>query len=74
MNDVYRSQFRLPWALYEALQEQATANGTSLNTELVQRLHASFGPKIDNNELMSELKRQGQILDQLLEAKNKSKG
>ncbi|BAR92404.1 hypothetical protein [Pseudomonas phage PS-1] len=42
MEDIYRSQFRLPYSLYESLKEAADANRRSVNAELVARLEASF--------------------------------
>lgn len=44
MNEIYRSQFRLPYPLYEALKASADANHRSVNAELVARLEASFDP------------------------------
>lgn len=38
--DYFRSQFRLPWALYERLEANRTSK--SLNAEIVARLEASF--------------------------------
>ena len=70
MNDLYRSQFRLPWSLYEALQEQATANGISLNAELVQRLQASLSPQATNSDISQELALQRQQIAQLTESIN----
>lgn len=70
MNDLYRSQFRLPWDLYESLQEQANTNGISLNAELVKRLQASFSTEPPNSDIAAELKKQtAQItyLTQLIE-------
>lgn len=41
-DDVYRSQFRLPYDLYEQLKAAADSNKKSVNAELVARLQASF--------------------------------
>lgn len=41
-DDTYRSQFRLPYDLYERLKDSADKNHRSLNAELVARLHESF--------------------------------
>ncbi|WP_035853513.1 Arc family DNA-binding protein [Deefgea rivuli] len=71
MNDLYRSQFRLPWALYEALQTQATENGISLNAELVQRLQASLSPQPNIDDIRQELSRQSQQIDLLRESINR---
>lgn len=42
-DDIYRSQFRLPYRLYEALKRVAEENHRSLNAEIVARLEASLG-------------------------------
>jgi len=42
MEDLYRSQFRLPWSLYEALKSEAETSGRSLNAEVIRRLETSF--------------------------------
>lgn len=39
--DTYRSQFRLPYDLYEKLKEEAAKNHRSLNAEIVARLEQS---------------------------------
>ncbi|RJG10912.1 Arc family DNA-binding protein [Pseudomonas cavernicola] len=44
MEEIYRSQFRFPYSLYEQLKKAADANRRSVNAELVARLEASFGP------------------------------
>lgn len=41
-DDIYRSQFRLPYDLYEKLKEAADAKSRSVNAELVARLADSF--------------------------------
>ncbi|MCV4285111.1 Arc family DNA-binding protein [Pseudomonas capsici] len=40
--DIYRSQFRLPYTLYELLKASADENHRSVNAELVARLESSF--------------------------------
>lgn len=45
--DLFRSQFRLPYPLYEGLKAAAERNGRSLNSELVNRLERS----LDGDEL-----------------------
>ncbi|QLI80775.1 Arc family DNA-binding protein [Chitinibacter fontanus] len=65
MNDLYRSQFRLPWDLYEALQEQATANERSLNAELVQRLQDSLSGQTSNSDIAAELRKQSEQIAHL---------
>jgi len=42
MEDTYRSQFRLPYPLYERLKKSADASRRSVNAELVARLEASL--------------------------------
>ena len=42
MDDLYRSQFRLPYPLYEKLKAHADKSGRSVNAELVARLEQSF--------------------------------
>lgn len=44
MDELYRSQFRFPYSLYEQLKKSAAVNHRSVNAELVARLEASFGP------------------------------
>lgn len=41
-NDQHRSQFRIPYPLYERLKAEAEAQKRSLNAEIVARLQASF--------------------------------
>jgi len=45
MEEIYRSQFRLPYSLYESLKKSADANRRSVNAELIARLEESFGPQ-----------------------------
>lgn len=57
MNDLHRSQYRLPYALYEKLQAAADAAGRSLNAEVVRRLEASFSevdPRAELQQLIEE--------------------
>lgn len=42
MEDIYRSQFRLPYSLYEQLKEASEQNHRSVNAELVARLEESL--------------------------------
>ena len=42
IDDQHRSQFRIPYSLYEQLKASAEANKRSLNAEIVLRLEASF--------------------------------
>lgn len=41
-DELYRSQFRLPYPLYEQLKAAAEGNRRSVNAELVARLEESF--------------------------------
>jgi hypothetical protein len=45
MEDLYRSQFRLPGALYEQLKEAAQREGRSINAEVVARLQQTFAAR-----------------------------
>lgn len=49
MDDIYRSQFRLPYPLYEKLKDSAETYHRSLNAEIVARLEESIAA--DNAEL-----------------------
>ena len=49
--DLYRSQFRLPYPLYERLKNAADAEKRSVNAEIVLRLEASFA----GNDLAARL-------------------
>lgn len=42
MEEIYRSQFRLPYPLYEQLKASADRNHRSVNAELVARLEEIF--------------------------------
>lgn len=69
MNDLYRSQFRLPWPLYEALQQSADKKGISLNAELVIRLQNSIALDHDDalalTAIAAELKQQRELIDKI---------
>lgn len=45
MEDIYRSQFRIPYSLYELLKASADENRRSVNAELISRLEASFAKR-----------------------------
>jgi len=45
LDDLYRSQFRMPYELYEQLKAAADASKNSVDAELVARLQESFAPK-----------------------------
>lgn len=47
MEDTFRSQFRLPYPLYEKLKAVAEESNRSLNAEIVARLQQSFEPHND---------------------------
>ncbi len=49
MEDTFRSQFRLPWPLYDELKKAATKNRRPLNVELVARLESTF-PQLNVKE------------------------
>jgi hypothetical protein len=42
MEDLYRSQFRLPYSLFDQLKAAADKSGRSVNAEVVSRLTDSF--------------------------------
>ncbi|WLH76823.1 Arc family DNA-binding protein [Pseudomonas sp. FP2335] len=42
MEEIYRSQFRLPYSLYEQLKASADKNRRSVNAELIARLEQSL--------------------------------
>lgn len=42
MEEIYRSQFRLPYSLYELLKASADENRRSVNAELIARLESTF--------------------------------
>jgi hypothetical protein len=50
MEEVYRSQFRLPYPLYERLKEAAEQSGRSLNAELVFRVTQSLNSEKSTGE------------------------
>ncbi len=55
MNDIYRSQFRMPYSVYENLKEAADQNHRSVNAELVARLENSFCENSPHNNPEVEL-------------------
>lgn len=68
--DTYRSQFRLPYPLYEDLKKAADHNHRSLNAEIVARLQQSFGEQTARSIQDSDL---DALLD-LLQARAKKRG
>jgi len=61
--DLYRSQFRLPYSLYESLKESADQHHRSVNAELVARLESTFSE--ENRILDMDL---GDYADEILAA------
>lgn len=63
-DDTYRSQFRLPYELYEKLKEESEKNHRSMNAEIVARLQESFKAEntfissIEKPELTEEMRRE----------------
>ncbi|MFK4075218.1 Arc family DNA-binding protein [Ectopseudomonas khazarica] len=56
MDEIYRSQFRLPYPLYEQLKASADANHRSVNAELVARLEESLvSDSFDDSEYFTSL-------------------
>ena len=62
MQDIFRSQFRLPHELADKLREASEASGRSMNAEVVSRLESSFA--------MAKTQEPGfvQLVNRLLEA------
>lgn len=62
MEDIHRSQYRLPNALYERLRDAAKQRRRSINSELVERLEASFAepqraaPAVDISKTLQSLR------------------
>lgn len=54
-DDIYRSQFRLPYSLYEKLKESAEANNRSVNAELVFNLERSLNLREQINGMYEEV-------------------
>lgn len=55
-DDVYRSQFRLPYEIYELLKGESENNRRSLNAEVIARLQQSFSPQVSSQSLMPAAK------------------
>ena len=60
--DLFRSQFRLPYPLYERLQAAAEQANRSLNAEIVARLVASFSAEDPVTRLLAVLDERDQRL------------
>ena len=65
-DDQYRSQFRLPYPLYEQLKLACAAQKRSLNAEIVQRLEASFDASPDPVDRLLKLldERDARLVDE----------
>lgn len=61
MDEIYRSQFRLPQSLYECLKKSADSNHRSVNAELVARLEHSFRDEEMPDERESRIKQIGRL-------------
>ncbi|NYT74272.1 Arc family DNA-binding protein [Halomonas sp. QX-2] len=69
-DDTFRSQFRLPYELYEKLKEESDKNHRSLNAEIVARLQESFELSLSSrdkaeDELEKVVGEFGKMLDEL---------
>lgn len=80
MNDLYRSQFRLPYPLYEQLKAASEASSRSLNAEIVARLERSFTAEKEVEQIAFEsgfeasmLREEVARLTALLQKANESK-
>ncbi|MDE1713572.1 Arc family DNA-binding protein (plasmid) [Chromobacterium amazonense] len=60
--DIFRSQFRLPWDLYEQLKKSAEEAGRSLNAEIVFRLEASFSEQAPSQAQQAPEMRKAELL------------
>lgn len=67
INDQHRSQFRLPYPLYERLKAAAEAQKRSLNAEIVTRLEASFETGGDTVERLAQIlgERDARLLEEI---------
>lgn len=63
MDDIYRSQFRLPWRLYEELKQKADFAGRSLNAEVVNRLETSLQTEEFLNRQVADPAGQAAVLE-----------
>ncbi|GLX87874.1 hypothetical protein Pfra02_04430 [Pseudomonas fragi] len=68
MEDTYRSQFRLPYSLYESLKISASSNRRSLNAELVARLEESFGAQGSDADRLQRAGMPGGMASPLIES------
>lgn len=67
INDLYRSQFRLPYPIYERLKAEADAQKRSLNAEINIRLAASLEADEDPVARLAQLldERDARMLDEV---------
>jgi len=62
--EIFRSQFRLPWELYEQLKSSADQSGRSLNAEIIFRLETSFLESSQSSaQQASEMRKAELLLD-----------
>ncbi|MBI2306118.1 MAG: Arc family DNA-binding protein [Rhodocyclales bacterium] len=66
-NDQHRSQYRIPYPLYERLKAEAEAQQRSVNAEIVARLEASFLPAPATIEQLAALldERDARLLEEV---------
>ncbi|MDW5417724.1 Arc family DNA-binding protein [Iodobacter sp. CM08] len=67
IDDIIRTQIRVPGPLYEELKERAEQNHHSLNSEMILRLQASLTEQEQLLKRMSLLEQQNQNILQLLQ-------
>jgi hypothetical protein len=65
MEEIYRSQFRMPQELYEQLKVAADGNKRSVNAELVARLEESFKTKVPLEAVDEMARRAFSTIEQL---------
>lgn len=63
MEDIYRSQFRMPYGLYEKLKAEADKAGRSVNAELVARLEQSLSAGTDSADIAMIFEILGRLSD-----------
>lgn len=84
-DDTYRSQFRLPYSLYEELKDKAAENHRSMNAEIVARLadslerdrditisHFTLGPGDDVEGALQDLEEAFGKLNRLREQRRRA--
>ncbi|MCX7208204.1 MAG: Arc family DNA-binding protein [Proteobacteria bacterium] len=73
IDDIIRTQIRLPAALHEALEKAAQLNHHSLNQEMVIRLQASISAETNIVERLSAIEMQNQQIIALLNMQSAQK-